>query len=114
VKLRCDQTITTGILRADWMLSPDGAISPLVGTSSVSRKPRHSEPRGSSGVKMHTIGPIAMAQGTAYAEAIQATNELWASWLSVADYLARRWLDSGNPDVREAYILWVSGRPQVR
>jgi hypothetical protein len=28
--------------------------------------------------------------------------------------LAHRWLESGNPDVREAYILWVSGGPHAR
>jgi hypothetical protein len=48
-----------------------------------------------------------MIQLTTCEQVIEPTHEVWACWLSVADYLLARWLDTGDPDIREAYILWV-------
>jgi hypothetical protein len=48
-----------------------------------------------------------MIQLTSYEEVIQPIHEVWDCWLSVADYLLHRWLDTGDPDIREAYIVWV-------
>ena len=60
------------------------------------------------------ITSIHPAIDTPYEQGVEPSHEDYACWLRVADYLVYRWFGTNDPDIREAYILWVGRSPHLR